>query len=48
MDSDFGKKQEGSRGLGLEANTSGKDIWKKIDAKGTSERNYRELDRAYP
>lgn len=44
----LGRKQEGSRGLGLEANTSREDIWKKIDEKGTSERNYRGLDGAYP
>lgn len=44
MDSDFERKVEGSRGLELEANTSRKDIWEKVDEERTSERRYRGLD----
>lgn len=44
MDSDLEKKLEGSRGLELEANASGKDIWEKVDEERTTEKRYRGLD----
>lgn len=44
MDNDLDRELEGSRGLGLKANTSRKDIWEKVDEESTSERRYRGLD----
>lgn len=44
MDSGLERKLEGSRGLGLEANTSRKDIWEKVDEKRTTEKRFRRLD----
>lgn len=43
MDGGLEKKLEGSRGLGLEANTPRRDIWEKVDEERTSEKRYRGL-----